>query len=425
MIKTLQKKFILVSTCVVALILLAVLGLINVMYMRQSNNEIQEVLKYISQNHGELPSNINLKNTTMNRLQLNDESPSQIRYFSVFIDSHDMPVHYDLSHITSIHRASAKKMVRKILAFEKNYQWIKGSPFQRLKRLQQNHLSFAYYISKPDSSGQRMIIFMDTSYFDNSNHEIFNFSATFGLFCLLAFFIIVSLFSKRVLHPIIENTEKQKRFITNAGHELKTPLSIISANTEVTEALNGKNEWTQSTLNQVKRLNDLVNSLMTISRLEEQQNLQISTVDLSQVTLKIAKEYRSTAIKKGLTLSTTIKEHVKVKAEEKTLEELLNILLDNAVKYCDPGGIITVNVDSKGFSNKYLSVSNTYQNGDKIDTSKLFERFYRGDTSHNNKISGSGIGLSMAKGISDFYNTQIKANWHDGIMTIMVSNFKS
>lgn len=424
MVKSLQRKFIVIATCCAAVILLAVLGLINIMYIRQSNNEIQAVMSYISKNHGELPANIKADKQTMNRLQLTDESSSQIRYFSVFVNKNGKPIRYDLSHITAIDESTAKKMAKAAFKNQNQSRVFSDNSLNQLKRLRQNKMSFAYYLGQPQDNSQ-LIVFMDVTYFDNSNHEILRFSIMFGLFCLICFFVVVTLFSRRVLHPIIENAEKQKRFITNAGHELKTPLSVISANTEVMEALNGENEWTKSTMKQVDRMNNLVNNLMAISRLEEQQNLQISTIDLSQITSDVASEYRSAAIQKNLTLSTTIQEHVKVKAEKETMEELLNILLDNAVKYCDPNGTITVRVASKGFNNKMLSVSNTYKNGDQVDTSKLFERFYRGDTSHNNKIAGSGIGLSMAKGIAEFYNAQIKADWADGVMTMTLSNLKS
>ncbi|MSS19093.1 sensor histidine kinase [Pseudoramibacter porci] len=424
MIKSLQRKFIVIATCSVAVILLAVLGLINIMYIHQSNNEIQSVLGYISKNHGELPSNIKNDKQTMNRLQLTDESSSQLRYFSVLVDQNGNPLRYDLTHISAINRSSAKKMAKAAFKNQNQSSVFSDNTVNQLRRFHQNNLSFAYFIEAPQDDAQ-LIVFMDVTYFDHSNREIMKFSIIFGLFCLLCFFIVVTLFSRRVLHPIIENSEKQKRFITNAGHELKTPLSVISANTEVMEALSGENEWTQSTLNQVDRMNSLVNNLMAISRLEEQQNLQISTIDLSQITSDVASEYRGAAMQKNLTLSTTIQEHVRIKAEKETLEELLNILLENAVKYCDPGGTITVHVASRGFNNKILSVSNTYKNGSHVDTSKLFERFYRGDTSHNNKIEGSGIGLSMAKGIADFYNAQIKADWADGIMTMTLSNLKS
>ncbi len=172
------------------------------------------------------------------------------------------------------------------------------------------------------------------------------------MFGFIFFVIIVSALSGIVIRPFIRNYEKQRRFITNAGHELKTPLAIISANTELQELMTGENEWTKSTNDQVARLTTLINSLVALSRLEEQPDIVLQDVDFSYITEDAAEDFKGPVVRDGKSFVMDITPDIHVKAEEKSLFELVTLLVDNANKYCDPEGTVTVRLRQIGRTRK-------------------------------------------------------------------------
>ena len=163
---------------------------------------------------------------------------------------------------------------------------------------------------------------------------------------LVVAFIAVFAFSKRAIKPEIENANRQQKFMTNASHELKTPIAVIRANTELTEMLSGETEWTQSTLKQVDRLEGLVRDLMTIVRGEERESAeqQLSDVDVAAVVGKAVDSFKGMAQQNGKNLETAIADGVKLRGSEASIEQLTCLLVDNAIKYCDEGGAIDVNL---------------------------------------------------------------------------------
>lgn len=215
----------------------------------------------------------------------------------------------------------------------------------------------------------------------------------------------------------MRNMENQKRFITNASHELKTPVAIISANTEALELVSGKSEWTGNIIKQTKRLTNLINDLVALARVGEieKEDMKLEDVDISQATETIAGDFRQVAAERGKTLETRIPPGVHVQSEEKLFGQILGILLDNAVKYCDEKGSVQVEVTTekkeKGFA---IIISNDFAEGKDIDYTKFFERFYRHDISHSSQIKGYGVGLSMAADIVQILDGTIDVSWKEG-----------
>ena len=231
------------------------------------------------------------------------------------------------------------------------------------------------------------------------------------LVCMLVvilFVVILRLLSRRAIAPYVENIISQKQFITNASHELKTPLAIISANAEAIEMIDGKSEWTDNILAQVRRSTDLINSMLALAR------MSVKSVRES------VSSFQPVVSQKERKLEAEIADGVFVMGDRNLLMELSNILIDNAVKYCDDDGTIHVTLRKKGKSGAVLSVSNDYQEGAGMDYSRFFRRFYRGDSSHNSGMEGHGIGLSMAKSITEKMGGSIGAAWKDGIITFTV-----
>lgn len=283
--------------------------------------------------------------------------------------------------------------------------------------ISQNNFTYADTPQINDDGTYTLIVFMDATNRMYRLHRIHILSLMAGIGFYLVFVLLVSALSNRAIQPFIETYEKQRQFITNAGHELKTPLAIISANTEVMEAMNGKSEWTQSNMNQVKRLSGLISDLITLTRMEEASEMNESVneeIDLSTQLGEIASSFRPVIEQQGKKLEIDIDDGIRIKGSPKSMHELISILIDNAAKYCDDGGTVRVELRQQR-KQASIVISNSYKEGDNVDHSRFFERFYREDSSHNSEKSGYGIGLSMAESIVNLHKGKITADHSNGI----------
>lgn len=280
---------------------------------------------------------------------------------------------------------------------------------------------YAYRVNLLADSGETSIIFLDVTAADAMTLQLLQASLSIGAISFVAFVGILAVLSRRAVRPVIQNMENQKRFITNAGHELKTPLAIISANTELLEAVYGENEWSQNILSQVRRLSGLIGELIALSRLSEREKVALERVELSPLLEAAAAEFRPLAEQQGKVLRTEIAPETDVVGEARALRELAGVLLDNAVKYCDDGGTVLVRLSQSG-KTVALEVSNDYADGAGVDYSRFFERFYQQEQSHNSgKSGGFGIGLSTAQELVRIMRGKIQARWADGRITFRVT----
>ena len=242
--------------------------------------------------------------------------------------------------------------------------------------------------------------------------------------CLLGLgltYILASYFSRHLVRQEVESSGRQREFITNASHELKTPLAVIRANTELLEMTEGENEWTKSTLKQVDHMDGLIKNLVMIAKAEEKADRSdFVDVNVSQSVEEAASNFDAMAKSSGITLIKAIEPDVHMLIEEGRMRQLAGLLMDNAMKYCDENGTVTVSfVSLKKGKQVKLEVSNHYADGSCVDCNKFFDRFYRADESHEQqkKKEGYGIGLSMAESICKQYGGKITAAWRDGIIT--------
>ena len=262
-----------------------------------------------------------------------------------------------------------------------------------------------------DTPEGQTLAFIDASAETNALRRLLLISLVVCLAGLAVTYILVVHFSEAAVAPEIENLEKQKDFITNASHELKTPLSVIRANTEMSQMINGEDEWSESTLKQIDHMNGLIANLVMISKAQEiEDKSEMAEIEVTQIVESVVKTFEPVAAKSELTLEKHIAMDVKMTADASKIMQLTTILLDNAIKYCDEKGSITVGLTPvrKGIR---LTVSNTYKDGANTDYNKFFERFYREDKSHNIDKGGYGIGLSIAQNICRQYKGDIKAVW--------------
>lgn len=194
--------------------------------------------------------------------------------------------------------------------------------------------------TKTDSSGDSYIlyVFLDCERELNTFRSFLLASLGISLAGLLVFFGLVFFFSKRMVQPIAESYEKQKRFITDASHEIKTPLTIIDANTEVIEMMEGENEWTKSTRKQIRRLASLTENLVFLSRMDEESNrLEMTDFSLSDAVLDTASSFTAVAASLGKTLEVSAEPDISLHGDEKTIRQLVSLLVDNALKYSNDG----------------------------------------------------------------------------------------
>lgn len=336
------------------------------------------------------------------------------RYFTIVFDSEGNPVAWNMDHIASVSRRQAIVIARKAL----DSKWWNGDSIDNY-----------YFMTQERDDGSTIVACVDMYVQSQINSQVIRLTVLICGAGLLITFIIVLLFSKRAIQPEIENVKKQKEFITNASHELKTPLAVIRANTELMEMMNGESEWTQSTMRQVDRMNGLIQNLVMIARAQEGDDRGLlEEVDVSSAVRESVDPYRALAQQDHKTLENEIQDGVTMIANEARIRQLTAILVDNAFKYCDPDGKITVGLTtSKRGKTIWLYVSNSYADGANVDYSRFFERFYRQDKSHSatsEKKGGYGIGLSMAESICQLYHGTISASWKDGIITF-TCQFKS
>ncbi len=230
---------------------------------------------------------------------------------------------------------------------------------------------------------------------------------------LVLVFVVMFFLSKLAIRPYVKNYESQKQFTTNASHELKTPLAIIMANTELLECDVGEREEIDAIKNSVTRANGMINNLIYLSKLEE-GNIQLSKVDfdLSNAAEEMTETFVPLAVSSGKTIEEDIDRGVMIHADAKSINELISILLDNAVKYSKDGGTITISVKQEN-KKVILRVANPTVNVPEGEHSEYFTRFYKGDSSHNSEKQGHGIGLSIAFVIAEQHDAIIRAYAYD------------
>lgn len=231
---------------------------------------------------------------------------------------------------------------------------------------------------------------------------------TFLAFVFLAMGVIVVLLSFSVFKPVKEAFYKQKQFISNASHELKTPLTIISANAEVLKQ-NGDNPWVDNINSQTERLEFLVNDMLSLAKIDEGKT-PLSSVEfnLSEVVINDVLPFDAVAFEKNKTLNLFVKPDITYKGDIISVKKIVNILIDNAIKHADSGG--EINVYLKKENGKIsLTVFNTGSNVPEHSANKIFERFYRGEESRSRNSGGSGLGLAIAKSIADANKWKLSA----------------
>jgi histidine kinase (sensor protein), putative len=409
MFRKLKIRFILLASAAIVCILLTMIAVLNSVRFLQTNGEIQAVLNILSANNGDFPSVEETAESLQND-RITIDTIYQYRYFSVVYKEDKTLYSSNLDHLSNLSKEQALSYANKVIKNSRSSGVFKvGSQF------------YSYQITQDSKTKRYLLVVLDSTNYLESRNDFFWLSIQLCFYSFIFFVLVVSGFSNFAIRPYIKNYENQKRFITNAGHELKTPLAIISANTELQELMTGENEWTESTKDQVKRLSNLINQMVVLARLEEQPDVTLVDVNFSEVVKKVAGNFKSVIEKAGKKYEIKLQEDIHVKATEDELYELVSILIDNACKYCDENGQIFVTLTkAKRGKRARLTVANSYADGKNVDYSRFFDRFYREDESHNQKQPGYGIGLSMAESLVRIFKGRIWVSYKKGLIGFTV-----
>lgn len=371
-----------------AVFLVIFLSINGINYYRMDERLSQSLIA-IAENGGEFPTTV----PKTWRDEFPKEAPYEARYFSVKQDQSAEEQSFLLDHIASVSKDEAGEYLRQVLEGGKAFGYIDD---------------YKYYVA--DTSFENyMVVFLYCRKELQSWRAILLISAVVAISSYLTVFLLVFLSSKRVIRPFLLNMDRQKQFITDASHELKTPLGIIAANNDVISMESGPSNWTISTQNQIERLTGLINGMVQLSRLDEQQPAYPNeTFCVSDTVLDAAAEFESPADLRNLSLRLAVMLEQSMTGDEGALRNILFILLDNAVKYAPADSEITVEMR---VSKKYIliQIKNPCESLDMHDLDRVFDRFYRADASRSGK-PGYGLGLSIAKKTADLHKWKLSVS---------------
>lgn len=397
MIKKLQQKFIIITMGSVLAVLGGLMSVINLANYISINRMADERLAVLTENEGRFPRQEEAPEKKPLPPGMSPEAPFETRYFTVILDSEGEAVSADTGRIAAISAETAKAY-----GFEL-YHKGKTEGFQGHYKYRAVHLDEGM-----------MYIFLDCGRELSTFYSFLGMSILISLLGVLLVFLLVVFFSRRAVRPAAESYEKQKRFITDASHEIKTPLTIIDANTEVIELENGESEWTEGIKNQVRRLNLLTERLVFLSRMDEEHTvLQATDFSFSDAVAETAQSFETVAKGQGKQLQTEIQQGVTFCGDEGMLRQMVSLLLDNAIKYSGENGEIRLCFWRRERYTE-LVLYNTVPEISRGNLDRLFERFYRPDSSRNSETGGFGIGLSAVKAIVTAHKGKIHAESEDG-----------
>lgn len=409
MIKKLKKRFIIIAMIAVSAVLLLLCVTVNAVNFVSVNSQLTDTLEKISDNRGRMPTaepepipeekdgqpSPPNEDKPVNRGD--KEAPFMTRYFVLEYDENGTLTKADLQNIAAVTEDDTDEYLK--IATDKGV----GIGYKN---------GYKYLVTKTD--GGFMAVFLDCH---KEVETITKFAIiSFGsmLVCIALVYIIVVFCSRRAIDPVVKTYEKQKRFITDASHELKTPITVIATSLKVLEMDTGENKWIDKAKAQTEKLKDLVNSLVTLSRMDEEQSpLRFAKFDASAACGETAISFADFALSQGHELKISVEPDVEYVGDEYAVRQLVSILLDNAIKYATEQTPVEFSMKK---SKKGITVcSKNACNGlNKEELDKLFDRFYRPDASRTSGTGGFGIGLSIARSIAEGHKGNIKAKSDDG-----------
>ena len=394
MTKTLKKRFVKFTmtavTCLLLFIIVAINGLNWMMLERQSDTMLETLVDADGAFH-----KMDFRRPPPFSRPLDMDKMQASRFFIVRRDASGNILDVNTDQISSIDQETARNYALKVLQSDDTTGQVDG-----------------YKFAVKETGSSQMIFFMKTAVQSENFYMVLFVSCVIAALCWVILLIIVILLSGKVIRPVLVGMEKQKQFITNAGHEMKTPLAIIQSNNDTMALIHGENKYNVHIRNQTKRLNVLMSNLLTLAKLDEEIPLPTETVNISDVASELLPTYTEDAQARNLHFTVQIEPDIVIQTNKDSFCQMLTVLLDNAIKYTPDGGSVRLSLARDGRHIQIIE-ENTCAPSLEPDPERLFERFYRGDAARTQKkdSSGYGIGLSAARAICENFGGKMTAEY--------------
>ncbi|WP_295748980.1 HAMP domain-containing sensor histidine kinase [uncultured Oscillibacter sp.] len=401
MIRSLRKKFI-------AIAMASLLGTMTVLCVSIgagthwiTTRRADWAISLLYQNGGTfLPSGVRFDPSDF-EFQVTPETAFETRYFLVELTARREVKSVDLEHIAAFDRQSVTETISKVIESGAGKGYV-------------DYYRFGVF---PNESGGSTLIVLDCFLLLQAANNTLRIIAIVFLVCALTVFFLLLVLSKRAIRPFVQNLERQRQFVTDASHELKTPLSILSADMDLLSDSCGENQWLESARTQIARLDKLIKNLVELARTEETIKEGTAEVfSLTDIAIASAEAFQPLAEAEGKLLAAEVATEVELRGVQDDLFRLFSILLDNAVKYCDAGGTIRLSISRRGRTVR-ISVSNPCAGLNAAQLPRYFDRFYRADSSRARSTGGYGIGLSTARAIVTRHGGRLTNYYTKGIIT--------
>ena len=394
MFKQLQKSFVKSAMLSFTAVLLVVLVAVNVVNYRQTVDQVDRLGTMLVNNDGTFPDAPDDKGPKEypehgmpKGMEFRKDDQMATRYAVVKVANGTVQS-VDQTHLVSLDEEALKELGLRLAQGTATKGW-EGS--------------LRYQVAKTDT--ETMVVLVDANKETQQVSRLMMVTGAVFILCLAVVYVLVRLVSKRAIRPFVENVERQQQFIANASHEIKTPLAVLSANTDLLAMMGIEAKFVDSNKRQIKRLNSLVEQMLLLSRYDEGEAAATKEeVDLVAVTKTIVEEILPVLNEKGLQVEFTGEAQTIVTTNKSAMTELIRILLDNAMKYTVGEPVITVEA-----KRNQLAIGNETEPMTKEQVSQIFDRFYRVDSSRNRTTGGSGLGLSIAQKIAETNDVQLTA----------------
>lgn len=383
----------------VAAVMLLLSLTVNVANYISVDRELTQTLRMISENRGRIPSFPHGEKPVGTPGRPSDiEAPYSTRYFVLRYSGDGELISADLKNIAAVTEDDTDKYLAIAVKHGEGFGYTKG---------------YRYYVVRNDED-KYMAIFLDCGSKLRSVATFAAYSVAAMVACTTLVYVLILLMSHKAIEPVVKASEKQKQFITDASHELKTPITVIATSLKVLEMDIGKQKWIDKARAQTEKLTELVNSLVTLSKMDEETSpLTFSEFNISDALKETAESFTDFALSQGHELKIAIDEGIVYRGDEYAIRQLASIIIDNAVKYAGDGSDIEFSLE-KAKNGVIIKTSNKCEGIEKGDCSKLFDRFYRQDESRSAGTGGFGIGLSIARSIAEGHCGTAVAKSDDG-----------
>lgn len=403
MIQKLQRKFFWTLLLSMGLVILVLLGSVNLLKVYDTTAGADELLTMLLDGgKGPEPN----RGKDFRRGDFSEETKFRSRYFTVWLGPDGSVTRSDMGHIATVSADEAVQYALQVQKLGKERGYLEG---------------FRYHAtSHPMGS---TVTFLDCSQELRSDRLLLVASVIFGAAALGLVILVSVLISRRAVEPLRESIERQRQFLSDAGHELKTPLAVISADNDVLELTNGVSRWSESIRSQVSRMDKLLKVMLELTKLEgDAPALQMEELELSELLREVRDSFSSLAAAAYISVTSEIGPDIRFTGDRQCIYELFSLLLDNAVKYAGTGGWVRLKLNLDGRHPVFL-IENSFTEPIHEDPERWFRRFYRADQARSRETGGYGIGLATARTICEAHKAKISASCEQGTLVRFVVQF--